>query len=139
MAVSEQQAGSNNTMNVRSVQAHAWLRCLGWLLLQAAINCYAGDADSKLIQDSKSQEALPAPELTAALNYFNIPSKLRPPGLRIQNQINLKRQAYADHLERLLVECTDVSYLAGSMLLHLLLACTNHLCMQACRHAYEMD
>lgn len=80
--------------------------CPVTVLLQACMDCYFRDCD-KDPQDTCCK-LLPKSELIAALDFFNIPTDLRPPGVRMAMKTLEQCEDHKKHLRDLMRQCVQV-------------------------------
>ncbi|KAK9812524.1 hypothetical protein WJX73_005911 [Symbiochloris irregularis] len=67
-------------------------------LFHASMNCSLDDVDQ--ILDRGSPKVIPAPLLIPALEYFNLPVSLWPPGVRMVKNTAEMRQGFTEHLKK---------------------------------------
>lgn len=70
------------------------------------MDCYLEVSERVLLRSARPLE--PAASITAALDYFNIPERLRPPGVRLVMKTLALRDQHKSRLRRLMTEAVQV-------------------------------
>ncbi|KAK9800896.1 hypothetical protein WJX73_008089 [Symbiochloris irregularis] len=104
-------SAGNDTLEIPADETASVPGLVGWhngtvALFQICMDCYLEIGERVLLRSARPLES--AASVTAALDYFNIPDELRPPGVRLVMRTLALREDHKNRLRRFMTEAVQM-------------------------------